>query len=540
MGADSPSFKPAFRVTFARGMVFGGGALVFQKIAAFASQYYLGRVFQDEQYGLFAMAITAAAVGDVFVSGGIKTVVISRADEYASIARTAALVAFWISVAAAILVAATAPIWAYGYYGQPVVMTLLFVLAGSMIILPLGVVHRAKLDSDMRVGVTALIEAGAAAVRHTSLILLAFTGFGVQSFVWPVVLVNLFYVIAARLYAGPLPPSKMDRSLAVSLLHQSKWVILAAIGTMIISRGDYLVAGGFAKHTQEWVGWLGLYFFGYQLCVSLFGLFNNSMKGLLQPAFARMKSNPARQVDDFFRVIRSTMFIAAPLTIVNAFACPLLIHVLWHGKWDQTIGVVQLLSFTEAIRQLHFISFAMLAARARYRTAAAMTMIDGAATILAAFIGCSIGGLLSLTCAIAIQRTVCSLVEAVIVYRSLGGRPFALIDHALRPMLATTIIGLALYLAVCVHVTDPVVRYHWLAASIIPFSMSYLFAARHLAREQYDEAIDLFWRTLGRRRAVDNGRTRLTITRQAAEAIPFDTSRQGSEPSSVARTPRFP
>jgi O-antigen/teichoic acid export membrane protein len=498
--------ESSLRHTFVRGVMWTSAATIFGKVASFASQFLLGRIFTEDIYGLFAMAITAATIGEVFANGGIKTVVVARAAEYPRIARTASVVAQGVSSVAALLIVLTSPFWAYVYFGQPTVMWLLIIIAASLLIGSMATVYRAKLDSDLRVKPIALIESVAAGLRHSLVVVFAYMGLKEYSFVIPIVLMSAWYAISSRIFAGAMPKSKFDRSLAWDLLRQGKWVVITGIGATIIARGDYFVGGGFAKFHPEWIGILGLYFFGYQLTHSLFGPFNIGLQSIMQPGFAKLKGNLQHQASTYFTVIRMTVFVAVPITIAGALIAPLLIHCLWpDGKWDRTIPVVQLLALTESVRQLHFISVAVLSARERFRSAATITIIDGVLTMVAALIGClvgqhtSVGGLLSLTIAIAIQRTVMSLIEAAVVYRMIGGKARHVLMVSLCPLVPAVLVAAGVYYGIHHIRSTPMALYSTAALAAIPLFAVHVLMLRVLARRQFEEACALMSRLLPRR-----------------------------------------
>lgn len=488
--APSPASPPAaahgrrgLGSVFIRGMLWGTAGLMIGKLGSAAAAICLGWIFRSGDYGAASAALSAAMIGDVLTDGGLRRVLITRGEEYPRLARTAFAVALSFNLTGCLLMCGAAAVYRSQH---PEAVGQLIVFGIALVLSTLGTIQRCKLAIDLRFAQGAFLGTASSLLRNFLTVAFAWLGFGPLAFALPLIFVNLWEAAYVRWKVGALPRSPLDGRLARELVTQGRWVILAMLGGSLIARGDFFVATWTLSKEAS-----GQYFFAFQLTLAVFAPLSVGASAVIQPIMARLREDPERQASAFIRMIRTSLFIAAPLSMASALAAPLMIHLAWRGRWDGVAPAVQVLAATECVRQLLMISLSTLDARGEWRRSALMILVDGALTVLAALIGCAIGSVFWLATIIAAQRTVVSIAEAAYVHRHSGGKTRAILVQVLPPLLIASILAaLSLLLARALS-TDAAVE-RWVAAGLmLPAVIVYAAACRIIVPRRFEEVVGL-------------------------------------------------
>ena len=184
------------------------------------------------------------------------------------------------------------------------------------------------------------------------------------------------------------------------ILQASRWVMLSAALASVVMMGDYLVIGRMAKEL------LGEYLFGFQLTVAFSTIVVAGFQQVLLPTFSRLQHDRQRLSEAFSRSITMTAFVCAPCFAAIALLAPALVHLLWAGKWDSTIPVVQVMALCLIFRLFNPLAMSALQAVARWQVYARTLMLDAASILVAAAVGAASGNLTTLAVVMGIGRCV--------------------------------------------------------------------------------------------------------------------------------------
>jgi O-antigen/teichoic acid export membrane protein len=463
-------------------MIWGTAGLMIGKLGSAAAAVCLGWIFGTGDYGAASAALSAAMIGDVLTDGGLRRVLITRGAEFATLARTAFAVALAFNLLGCTLMFAAAALYRTEH---PDAVGQLVVFGIALVLSTFGTIQRCKLTIDLRFAQSTFLATASSLLRNVLTVAFAWYGLGPLAFALPLIFVNVWEAAYVRRTVGRLPPAPLKGSVARELIAQGRWVIVAAIGGSLIARGDFLVATWMFTRDQS-----GAYFFAF-LPLAIFAPFSAGAVAMVQPVMARLRDDPARQAMAFTRVVRSMMFIGAPLSMATAIVAPLLIHVAWQGRWDGVTPAVQVLAAAECARQLLSMSLATLDARGEYRRSAMMILIDGATTVAAALVGCATGSVLWLATIIAVQRTLASLAEVVYVQKRGGGGGRAILVEVLPPLMIASAIGAVAILAAHALTTDASAQRWALALLALPALGIYALACRLIVPRRLGEVVEL-------------------------------------------------
>jgi PST family polysaccharide transporter len=443
-------------------------------------------VLSEEQFGLYALAITAGAIASVFRDGGTRKILIQRGAEYEAIGRGAFQISLLFNALSAGLLAAASPLLAR-FFDAPGLTPLLWVVAGSILLSTLGTVQSSKLAIDMRFRTLAVLGTSSALLRQLSSIAFALMGFGAMSFVLPLLLTAVFDAVCSWILVGRVPRGPaLNWPLFKELFLQSRWVMIGAFALSLILQGDYLAVGRL-EDTQV----LGIYFFAFQLTASVATLFTTGMDSVLLPTMAKLKGDQARQANAFRRTLRVLTMAAAPCSVGLALVSPVLISLLWRGKWDAAIAPAQILSLSIVTRLLVPAAISLIESHGRWKLRSSLMLVDGAATVVFACIGAYLGGALSIAAWVSIGGAVMTLMYCAAAGRVMSLPMSRIIADTVPPMVIAAAAGAGAFTLAAMLPSHALVR---TTAAVLSFMLLFLIGAILVTPHRFIETICTFRR----------------------------------------------
>lgn len=381
-----------------QGVRFSFALAIITKFASLGSTIVLGWLLTKTQYGMYAAALSVFALGACAREGGMQRLLVQRFPDYPQIARPAETLALLINLVLAVVVIAAAAV-VQAIRGTESLVLLAAVLALSLIIGPFTLAPRAKLVGEMRWAKVSRANLWDAVARYGGAVVLALLGFGAFSIAIGFTGAFLAQAIVLRLMAGAPPRRPLDWATTRGLLRDSKWLMIGSVGLIGVTMGDYLVL---TLVEAEEV--LGTYFVGFQLTSPLGALFVSSLAGVLTPALVHARSDPGRLRRAYSRTVSLVSVTLAPTSLAMAVVSPVLIHLIWQGKWDEAIPVTVLISLS-----LMFIinansCYSVLDALGRWPLRTGLLLADGLGVVLATLIGAFVGEVLAVAVAVASYR----------------------------------------------------------------------------------------------------------------------------------------
>lgn len=393
-----------------RGSLWMAISAALGRSASFLAQIILGWYLSQEDFALYAIAISSATILSALKSGGSLQLLIQKGSEYQRVAQPLFKFALVFNVATMLLLGVTALVVAR-VYQQAELIGLFLVIAISLPLSTPAMVFRAKLAIDKRFGSLAKLGLISNVARQAAMAILAVLGFGPMSFVLPLLLVAVVETIVGWSYVKSWPPAgRLDKDRFSRFLRDSKWVMVGALAMGLSLQGDFLVIGFFEEAKD-----LGVYFFGYQLIFTLAVLFTSSLEAVLPPTFARLTNDDERLRQEFLRAVKGMMIIALPAGISLAFLSPALINLIWSGKWDSSIAVVQILSLGLPFWLLVNVTGSLLHAQGKWRARTMLLALYGLGGMVAVGVGAWAGSVAAIAAAACLYRTVFALSQAFFV-----------------------------------------------------------------------------------------------------------------------------
>ena len=418
------------------GAIWIMGSTFIAKAASFLSQLVLGWLLSQNDFGIYAMAISISSIAAAIQHGGADRILIQQGHRYRELARPILKLTFGLKLATATIISLIAP-FAASSFGSQEVALLLWVIAGNIFINAPILIYRAKLTIDLRFRSLAQLNSWSAIIRYGSMISFAVAGLGPLSFVLPLLLVTVFEAVYLRLAVGPIPSDGQNLCRVLpQITSASIWIVTTAIGGAMVLNGDYLIIGSMMTQDQ-----LGVYFFGYQLIASFNTLVASGLTSVLMPSFTKLINEPVRERAGFIKALKLMSLVFAPICAMILITAAPLVHLAWAGRWDAAIPIVQVLAIAFAANMIAPLTASITEAHGRWRLRACTVMFSGLTTMVAAYIGAWFGEIVYVAIAIGIQRVLMGLINTWIASRLTGCNYFHTLVEILPPFAIAMVCG---------------------------------------------------------------------------------------------------
>jgi O-antigen/teichoic acid export membrane protein len=416
--STTPSEASAVKASIGRQVAFGAvwvmaGAMA-GKAVGLGVQVVLGWVLVPEDFAIYASALGLNLVAAALLDGGTERFLLRSGDSYGRVIVASTRIAYLANGLAGLAVLGIAA-WAWWWRGDAVLAGVLGVMAVHAATRTPVSMLRTRLRHAMRFGTVVRTEVVAMVFRGVLSAVLAMSGLGAFAFVVPLIAsLPLEWALLAR-QVNCLPQPICDRRAESvrTVLRSTRWIVAANSALTLAARGDYLALTIAAPQV------LGVYFFGFQLALASMQLFMVSFRSVLLPGLSRVGDDPARLRSATRRAIRTTNLVLPPVCACLALISPVLVHLVWKGRWDDSIVVIQAVALSTAFRAASPVAFSLMEARARWVRVAVLNVLDGLTLMATVFLAVWWSGadVASIVWLVALQR---ALIGVVIQSSALG------------------------------------------------------------------------------------------------------------------------
>lgn len=449
--------RPPLGTAVMHGVTWMFLASVIAKSMGLVTLYVTGLLLSKEEFALYAVAIAWGEILGYLKCGGLQKILIQRGRSFNWLFPNVLTLSGGINLLWFVLLLGAAPVIAETY-DAPEVKALVFVIALSIPATTISALLEAKVSIDLRFRVLSAKNVYAALVRNSGIIVLALFGYGPMSFAIPLVLMSVFEAIYLYRKAGvSCRPKWPSMRIFKPLARHSAWIMFGMLAVALAINGDYMVIGILEQKET-----LGIYFFGYQLTVAIFTMLTRSLWAVLTPSFASINLDRPRQERAFLRALETSALIIFFISFAMATVAEPLVHVIWSGKWDLAVPVIQILGVTALPRVITPIARSLLEARGQWRFVAMISWVDAFGLIASAAIGAALGGLLSIAIAVGIYNVFLASAYIWVTWGSTKHRmrdilPAVLSPYMIAGLALLTSWGIGLYVPPFAHMAFEVV-----------------------------------------------------------------------------------
>jgi len=356
-----------------------GGALwtvlfsLLNKVTAFGGQIALAWFLLPADMGLATIALSIAGIVSLVTGTNLKTLLIQRQD----VLEENTSEVFWLSLtmncAAALLLAALAPLAGH-WFNEPRLVPIILILAAAIPFMALPTIYASRLCRGLKFRALAQIQFGEGLVRNAGAVMLAALGVGASSLVWPQLAGAICVAAACRVAAGGIPIGRPHPRCWPALLAPALWLMMLAFVTALQTSGIIFVIGLMRDPVAA-----GFYAWGFALSSQAIFLLGTNLQGVFFPVFSKLNHDSHRQNQAFDKTFQALMLALAPVCALQIVLARPVIALLFHQRWLPAAPVVQWLSFGMITQPLSILGASLLLARGQYRLLALQT---AAATIV--------------------------------------------------------------------------------------------------------------------------------------------------------------
>lgn len=397
------------------------------KAIGMLAQIALAYLLLEEDFGLFAMAMTVASFTALLSEMGLQQVLVQKSREFNKWAGPV----FWLSILTGIISATSLVLLAphvARFYDAPILETMLYIMSVSTLIGPIGAVARAKLQTDMRFGALAATSLFVTSGSLLITVSLAVTGWGALSFVLPLPFVRCGAVATLWIIARPKFSPKFVFKLWPKILGASGLLLCSQLCFTITFQGDKIVLG---RYYEEAV--VGLYFFAFNLSAQWMTMFVARLQNVLFPALNRLEGDRDRQMAAFKRITSVMAVVGIPLCFTQAAIAEPLIRLIFPERWYPAIPVFQILSIATGLRIAGTAGASMILAQGRYGARFALSLAVATLYLTGVILTAPLG-LTAVAIAVALSYAVTSVSAMKIAARDALSLA-EILNLYLRPML---------------------------------------------------------------------------------------------------------
>ena len=332
----------------AEGAYWTGTSSIIVAALQFGQLVVLARLLDRSDFGLMAMLMVVAGFAEVYTDVGFNRAIIFRQD----VTRAQLSSLYWFNIVAGIAVftlfwAATPLIVAF--YDEPNLRELVFWVALSIVITPIGQQFSTLLQKHLRFSVLAKVQVKAAIVGSVAAVTCAIAGLGVWSFVWGQ-LANramstlLLTAIGWRNWRPRLAFHWRDLQ---GYLGFGFYQIGERSINYISANVDYLIVGRFFGPEI-----LGAYTLAYRLVAFPLMKINPALTIVAFPIFARKQHDDAALRRGYLEMIKLLASVACPALVGLAVVAPVFVPVVFGPGWDLAVPLVQILAAVGILKTL--------------------------------------------------------------------------------------------------------------------------------------------------------------------------------------------
>jgi teichuronic acid exporter len=321
--------------TVLRGIVWIAAMRWAAQLFTWASTLIIARLLRPEDYGLVAMATVLTGFLEVVSDLGLGSALVQSRDTTRKQVEATMGATILLGVGAALLVAASAPLWAR-VQGDPRVLPIVLALAFGVLLTVIGNVPYSMLNRRLAFG-----QVGRAQfVRGLSTALATvLSAFVLQSH-WALVvgyLVGRFVFTAMLIAAEPVRPRWPFGHAGVAGLMRFGGILTAdRILNFARSNVDIALVGALLGSRM-----VGLYVMAVSIARLPLEKLGAAFEPVAYPTFARLRDDPAALRRYFLLISLGTMAIALPATAGLMLTAHLLVPTVIGTQWEAIVPVLR-------------------------------------------------------------------------------------------------------------------------------------------------------------------------------------------------------
>lgn len=341
------------------GLFWSFSDLVLNQGIQFIIQVFLARLLLPEEFGLIGMITVFIGVSNSIIDSGFTNALIreenSSQDDYSTV--------FYFNLIMAAIMYITlysiAPLISK-FYNEPILTSMLRILALTVIINSFGLIQRAILIKRIDFKTQTTINVISSIASGIIAIYCAYNGMGVWSLVIRSLIMQIIQSVLLCITNKWLP-SLVFRMTSFKRLFNFGWkLMVSGLVDTVYENTYYLVIGKFFSATQ-----LGYYTNARKLEDIPATSITASVQKVSYPVLSKFKDDDTRLKVVYKKIIKNSVFIIFPVMIGLAAIAKPFITVVFGEKWVESVYYFQLLAFGGMLLPLHAVNLNVLKVKGR-------------------------------------------------------------------------------------------------------------------------------------------------------------------------------
>ena len=459
-----------------------------EMVIQFAGLMILARIITSEQVGIYSVAAFLMALLHVFRDFGVAKYIIQAPTLSQEKIRSALGVAIVLAWAVALVLLSFSNVLAR-FYDEPEIRSILFVMAGSFAVTPVGSVVGAIYRRDMQLKRLAAVRVSCVVVHITVALALAYLGYGAMSLAWA----NFASIVMYGIVAAALRPAWVS---LVPSFRNVRGILsfggIASLGSMAGVAGtnspDVIIGKAIS------LGATGYFSRGNGLVQMFNSLVGGAITPLILPYFAQLRRDQADMVEPYKLAVTHLTGFAWPFFAVMALMAFPIVRTLYGDNWDVSIPVVRILCLAAVISTLATFAADVMIAYGHIKVVTIMQLLTQPVRVAAVLAG-AMFGLEAVAACLVVAETIALLISARLLYRT-NAVPFGDVLRATGKSALVTAIAAAGPALVVLAWPRGYLPWAELVAGGAAASCGWLLAVictRHPIRQHLQQAQQRFW-----------------------------------------------
>jgi O-antigen/teichoic acid export membrane protein len=387
------------------------------RVVSLLAQVVLGWFLAKEDFGLFAIILAISSSVAALRNGGAEQILIQRGREFKELSSSVFIFSLIFN-----LIAFTALMFiglrAEQYYSSSTIMVGLVLVGGSIILATPAPVLIARLSIGQYFHQLSFVTFISSLLRYSLAIILALIGFSVYSFIIPlalepiIALIMLFYIAKAGFKFSGVTIAKLK-----DIFSATKWIMLSNFAVALMLNGQYFFVSLFKDKAE-----LGVYFFAMQLIVSFSVILSQAVNQVLFPGLSNKVNNIEQHFSASIQALRGMLSICSLSAILILVFIEPVIHLVWSGKWDESIACVEWLAFSIPASLLITVCVSIVASKGSWRLRFLLLLGAACVDVLSVTLASAYGDVEIIALSLTLGRLLYSIFAVSIVYKLLIGK----------------------------------------------------------------------------------------------------------------------
>ena len=404
----------------------------------------LARLLLPELFGLIGMAAVFTSFVRMISEFGMGAALIQKKEE--ELTEDHYVTAFWTNLGVSLLgYAITALILspvAVWFYDEPILGSLLPVIAISIILDALYIIPKAKLSRQLDFRPQAIISIISVVLAGGIAVYLAFNDWGVWSLAFNSIVVSVVSGILYFFHTRWLPSFSFSKSAFLSLFSFGGYVLVERIFYFLTNNIDYLLIGKLIGSKA-----LGVYTLAFILTDAFRTKVMNIFNKVLFPAYSSMQGDTAVLKKYYLGVVHLNANILIPIMVVFIALARPIILIGFGEEWLGTVVPLRILSLSVII---HAISGTVSTVIKSTGRADLIVKINSLLTLLVTVPAIAVGsiwfGIAGAAWGVFTYKTIGLLVYQRYINQIIGVPFVRLLEKIYKPTLASALAGIVAYL----------------------------------------------------------------------------------------------